>query len=169
MWLFCILVGEGRLELPFLAELAPKASVSTNFTTRPRSIEYKLNTCPPSRTRTYDQLLKRQLLYQLSYGWISITDLNIIINFEKKTMCSNEKPARRPAHTPCVLFFATRGLWWEARVFVPNGVKGDHSDGPLPRLSRKVQKEGALSTLHKRQREVLLRRFEDEAHPLYWA
>ena len=26
--------------------------------------------CPPSRIRTYDQLLKRQLLYQLSYGWV---------------------------------------------------------------------------------------------------
>ncbi len=24
--------------------------------------------CPPSRTRTYDPLLKRQVLYQLSYG-----------------------------------------------------------------------------------------------------
>ncbi len=25
--------------------------------------------CPPSRDRTYDRLLKRELLYQLSYGW----------------------------------------------------------------------------------------------------
>jgi hypothetical protein len=26
--------------------------------------------CPPSRARTYDRLLKRELLYQLSYGRI---------------------------------------------------------------------------------------------------
>lgn len=83
---------------------APKADVSTNFTTRPKKPLYRLpqvvmvypvtfvglrpnqakvageeratarpclRTCcasPPSRIRTYDRLVKSELLYQLSYG-----------------------------------------------------------------------------------------------------
>ena len=33
-----------------------------------------LHSSPPSRDRTYDLLLKRELLYQLSYGWFSKDD-----------------------------------------------------------------------------------------------
>ncbi len=64
--------GEGRTPTLFRA-LAPKANVSANFTTPAvrnilkRDPHYRF-LCPPSRARTYDRLLKRQLLYQLSYG-----------------------------------------------------------------------------------------------------
>jgi hypothetical protein len=33
-----------------------------------RLVDPSLCSCPPTRIRTWDRLLKRQLLYQLSYG-----------------------------------------------------------------------------------------------------
>jgi hypothetical protein len=50
--------------------------------------------------------------------------LNIIINFEKKTMCSNEKPARRPVGVGAgaVLFASALGDG-EYRSLVPHRVK----------------------------------------------
>ena len=76
-------VGERGLEPPCLATPAPKAGASTNFATRPNnhlSTRYRILgvrvrrrnasklsiaelTCPPGRSRTYNQLLKRELLY----------------------------------------------------------------------------------------------------------
>ncbi len=58
------LVGERGLEPPTLAGLVPKTSAYTNSATRPYGY---LKPCPPGRIRTYDHLLKRELLYQLSY------------------------------------------------------------------------------------------------------
>jgi hypothetical protein len=33
--------------------------------------------CPPTRARTWDPLLKRQLLYQLSYGWNTLEQYKV--------------------------------------------------------------------------------------------
>ena len=80
-------VGEKGLEPLTLAGLVPKTSVSTNCTTRPYSY-YILSTenraeilfydlkfeCAPARSRTSDHLLKRELLYQLSYGRVQKDD-----------------------------------------------------------------------------------------------
>src|SRR3990167_1415889 len=52
----------GRLELPRVAPLVPKTSAYTNSAIPA--------ICAPSRDRTCDILLKRELLYQLSYGRI---------------------------------------------------------------------------------------------------
>ncbi len=72
------LVPETGLEPARVTPHAPKASVSTNSTTPASFIVKKLTTsarclvgsgrtCPPGRIRTYDRLVKSQLLYQLSY------------------------------------------------------------------------------------------------------
>lgn len=62
----------GDLNSHSVKERGPKPRVSTNFTTCP-VVVYVVETCPPSRTRTYDRSLKRRLLYQLSYGRIQGT------------------------------------------------------------------------------------------------
>ena len=75
------MVPERGLEPPWVTPLAPKASASANFATPAfvmktlRQYFYlwsvqALRTCAPSRDRTYDLILKRDLLYQLSYGRI---------------------------------------------------------------------------------------------------
>jgi hypothetical protein len=51
------------LEPPRIAPLVPKTNAATNYATRAL---YKLYLCAPSRIRTLDRLLKRELLYQLS-------------------------------------------------------------------------------------------------------
>ena len=63
---------ERRFELLHLSALPPQDSVSTNSTTRaPKITVHPVKTPVPNRenrrTRTFDPLLKRQLLYQLSY------------------------------------------------------------------------------------------------------
>ena len=58
-----LFVGKEGLEPSTLAGLVPKTSAYTNSATCP----YSAIAGPSSRIRTYDQLLKRQLLYQLSY------------------------------------------------------------------------------------------------------
>ena len=71
------LVRKGRLELPRVTPLAPKASASTNSATfapdKNPDRRFILNSEPwsclaggPCRDRTYDPLIKSQLLYQLS-------------------------------------------------------------------------------------------------------
>ena len=76
--------GRG-LEPPWVTPLAPKASASASFATRAHFYYFLLtftpmysfdkdviiliiHLCAPSRDRTYDLILKRDLLYQLSYG-----------------------------------------------------------------------------------------------------
>ena len=54
--------------------LAPKASVFASFTTRPGT---------PTRARTWDTLIKSQVLYQLSYGGKITKCLTLDINTEK--------------------------------------------------------------------------------------
>ena len=61
-------VPERRFELLHLSALPPQDSVSTNFTTRACQItEYIRVISENRRTRTFDPLLKRQMLYRLSY------------------------------------------------------------------------------------------------------
>jgi hypothetical protein len=77
-----IVPGRG-LEPPRITPLAPKASASANFAT-PACFYCTLHSlsfpCAPSRDRTYDLILKRDLLYQLSYG-------RIHSNFYKSGTC----------------------------------------------------------------------------------
>ena len=76
--MFYLLVPERGLEPPWVTPLAPKASASANFATPAYfyyilnydMTKYKSKSCAPSRDRTYDLILKRDLLYQLSYGRI---------------------------------------------------------------------------------------------------
>jgi hypothetical protein len=72
-------VGTGRLELPRVSPYASETYAYTNSATCPCLPENSCSptkaprsSCAPSRDRTYDLLLKRQLLYQLSYGCIII-------------------------------------------------------------------------------------------------
>jgi hypothetical protein len=61
--------GRG-LEPPRIAPRGPKPRASTNFATPAICFLTSYYTCAPSRDRTYDLILKRDLLYQLSYGRI---------------------------------------------------------------------------------------------------
>ena len=65
-------MGEGGLEPPSLATLVPKTNAYTNSATRPIFLTRILfpNHCASSWDRTNDLILKRDLLYQLSYGRI---------------------------------------------------------------------------------------------------
>jgi hypothetical protein len=58
--------GRG-LEPPWITPLVPKTSASTNFATPAFLYIIISKRCPPTRARTWDRLLKRELLYQLSY------------------------------------------------------------------------------------------------------
>ena len=58
---FSYFVLEKGLEPLSLAALVPKTSAYTNSATP---------ACAPRRDRTFDLILKRDLLYQLSYGRI---------------------------------------------------------------------------------------------------
>ena len=62
-------LGRG-LEPPWIAPRAPKARAYTNSATPALMTLYTLRYSPPCRIRTYDLLLKREQLYQLSYGRI---------------------------------------------------------------------------------------------------
>ena len=61
------MVPERGLEPPWVTPLAPKASASANFATPAYSVTLYIKTGALSRDRTYDLILKRDLLYQLSY------------------------------------------------------------------------------------------------------
>ena len=64
------MVRKGRLELPRVTPLVPKTSASTNSATLARANTQKFRTDSkrggPCRIRTYDPLIKSQLLCQLS-------------------------------------------------------------------------------------------------------
>ncbi|MDB5254238.1 MAG: hypothetical protein JWL80_304 [Parcubacteria group bacterium] len=65
--------GRG-LEPPPLAGPVPKTGVSTISPPRHEMhTNTRNNICAPGRNRTYDHLLKRELLYQLSYGRVTKT------------------------------------------------------------------------------------------------
>jgi hypothetical protein len=75
--------GRG-LEPPWITPLAPKASASANFAT-PACSNCTLNgkfSGAPRRIRTFDQSLKRRVLYQLSYGrnGKNVTDFSCFSN-----------------------------------------------------------------------------------------
>ena len=86
-------VPGGRLELPRVAPLVPKTSAYTNsaIPAMHKLKIYKFLICAPSRDRTYDILLKRELLYQLSYGRKNKIKLNF------KELCG---PGGNRTHTP---------------------------------------------------------------------
>lgn len=73
-------VRERGLEPPRLTAPVPKTGVFTNYTTH--AFQVTLVTGAPTRIRTWDHLLKRELLYQLSYGcdYIFITFFYLIYN-----------------------------------------------------------------------------------------
>ncbi len=64
MFVIYLCVPKRGLEPPRVAALVPKTSVSTNSTTWAGVC---ITSCPPGRTRTFDRLVKSQLLYRLSY------------------------------------------------------------------------------------------------------
>ena len=66
----CLVLGRG-LEPPLLTELVPKTSAAT-ITPPQRHVFYFLNACPLRGNRTPDHLLKRELLYRLSYERIPL-------------------------------------------------------------------------------------------------
>ena len=98
--------GRG-LEPPRITPRAPKARASTNFATpasklKVQSQKFKIthtmsitcnfqlctcNSSAPSRDRTYDLILKRDLLYQLSYGRAFLTSSNVPDFCDFNNMC----------------------------------------------------------------------------------
>ncbi len=80
-------MGGRGLEPPCLAAPVPKTGVST--------ISPPARPIPPTRDRTWDLLLKRELLYQLSYGrdYYRITIYSLLFKAEAGKMRSQSAPA----------------------------------------------------------------------------
>ena len=99
---FLILVGRRGLEPPRIAPLAPKASASTNFAICPIFLQ---KPCPLRGDRTPDRLLKRELLYQLSYERNFIILTICSINFNEVCLGRESNPHEQCSqHFKCCVY-----------------------------------------------------------------